>query len=709
MKPNPTSSSPHLCGAATLGEKNCPVCQACRAGEGPGASYPDMAQPKAGGLTVPQGQAPQSQAPQGQAPQGRIPQGQTPQGQAPQGQAPQGQIPQGQTPRGQAPQGQPPQGRIPQGQTPQGQTPQGQIPQGQTPQGQTPQGQIPQGQTPRGQASQGQPPQGRIPQGQTPRGQVPQGQAPQGQIPQGQTPRGQAPQGQPPQGQAPQGQAPQGRIPQGQTPQGQAPQGQAPQGQIPQGQTPRGQAPQGQPPQGRIPQGQTPQGQAPQGQAPQGQIPQGQTPQGQAPQGQPPQGQAPQGQAPQGQACQSQGPNSKAKAEPPRPTSQKALVTGGGGYFGFSLGSSLCQRGVSVVLLDIQRPKWELPKGVAFIQGDIRDGEALYRACEGVDCVFHVASYGMSGAEKLHKEQIESVNIGGTKIVIDVCIKRQIPRLIYTSTVNVAFGGKPIKQGNEDSVPYFPLEKHIDHYSRTKAIADQLILTSNGTPLPGGGTLRTCVLRPPGIYGPEEQRHLPRVAGNIKKRLFTFKFGDPRTRMNWVHVQNLVQAHLLAAEALTANKSYVASGQAYYINDGESVNLFEWISPLFDKMGYRRPWIRIPTSLAYLAATGMEYFHLVLKPICDFPPLLTRSEVWSIAVTHTFQIQKAHDQLGYIPEKFTFADSVDHYIQTWHKQQRHSPGLLRFLMVLICLLGALLLCLYLLEPSFLGLSHGDHM
>lgn len=30
--------------------------------------------------------------------------------------------------------------------------------------------------------------------------------------------------------------------------------------------------------------------------------------------------------------------------------------------------------------------------------------------------------------------------------------------------------------------------------------------------VPGGGTLRTCVLRPPGIYGPEEQRHLPRVA-----------------------------------------------------------------------------------------------------------------------------------------------------------------------------------------------------
>lgn len=43
-----------------------------------------------------------------------------------------------------------------------------------------------------------------------------------------------------------------------------------------------------------------------------------------------------------------------------------------------------------------------------------------------------------------------------------------------------------------------------------------LVHPSPGPDLPpcvlGGGTLRTCVLRPPGIYGPEEQRHLPRVA-----------------------------------------------------------------------------------------------------------------------------------------------------------------------------------------------------
>nr|XP_023416460.1 putative short-chain dehydrogenase/reductase family 42E member 2 [Cavia porcellus] len=113
---------------------------------------------------------------------------------------------------------------------------------------------------------------------------------------------------------------------------------------------------------------------------------------------------------------------------------------------------------------------------------------------------------------------------------------------------------------------------------------------------------------------------------HIKKRLFMFRFGDRRTRMNWVHVRNLVQAHVLAAEALTAAKGYVASGQAYYINDGESVNLFEWMAPLFEKLGYSQPWVQVPTSWVYLTAAVMEHLHVALRPVASVPLLLTRSE-----------------------------------------------------------------------------------
>uniref|UniRef100_A0A2K6UU72 Short chain dehydrogenase/reductase family 42E, member 2 n=1 Tax=Saimiri boliviensis boliviensis TaxID=39432 RepID=A0A2K6UU72_SAIBB len=409
----------------------------------------------------------------------------------------------------------------------------------------------------------------------------------------------------------------------------------------------------------------------------------------------------PPGSSPEACKAAGQAPQQKTQAKPTKAARQKVLVTGGGGYLGFSLGSHLAKSGTCVILLDRRRPQWELSPETEFIQADVRDEEALYRAFEGVDCVFHVASYGMSGAEKLQKEQIESINVGGTKLVIDVCVRRRVPRLVYTSTVNVAFGGKPIEQGDEDSVPYFPLDEHIDHYSRTKAIADQLTLMANGTPLPGGGILRTCVLRPPGIYGPEEQRHLPRVAGHIKKRLLVFRFGDRKAQMNWVHVHNLVLAHVLAAKALTAAKGYVASGQAYYINDGESVNVFEWMAPLFKKLGYSQPWIQVPTSWVYLTAAVMEHLHLALRPICSLPPLLTRSEVRSVAVTHTFQIAKARAQLGYAPDKFSLADAVERYMQSTSRRPRSSTAqtLLLPLLGLLLLLGSLALALH-----FLGLQ-----
>ncbi|XP_047428107.1 putative short-chain dehydrogenase/reductase family 42E member 2 [Mugil cephalus] len=351
----------------------------------------------------------------------------------------------------------------------------------------------------------------------------------------------------------------------------------------------------------------------------------------------------------------------------------KVAVTGGGGYFGFRLGRGLSSEGLSVILLDINKPSWDVPDGAIFYQSDILDYPSLYKVCEGVDCIFHTASYGMSGPEQLRKKQVESVNIEGTRNVIKVCKERSISRLVYTSTINVVFAGKPIEDGDEASVPYVSCDGHIDHYSRTKAIAEQMVLSANGCSLKDGGLLQTCVLRPCGIYGPEEKRHLHRVMVNVERRLFSFRFGDPRARMNWVHVDNLVLAHTLAAEALTPKRTHVASGQIYFINDGVSVNLFEWLTPLFEKLGYSRPLINLPVSLVYSAAILMEYLHVALRPLIEVPLLFTRSEVRNIAVSHTFKIDKARRELGYCPKPYSLADSVEQYLKS-RQPRSSSPG-----------------------------------
>ncbi|KAF3700199.1 putative short-chain dehydrogenase/reductase family 42E member 2 [Channa argus] len=380
-------------------------------------------------------------------------------------------------------------------------------------------------------------------------------------------------------------------------------------------------------------------------------------------------------------------------------SSRKVVVTGGGGYFGFRLGKELASQGMSVILLDLNKPPCEIPDGAIFYKSDIRDYSSLYKVCEGVDCIFHTASYGMSGPEQLRKEQVESVNVGGTNNVINVCKERSIPRLVYTSTINVVFTGKPIEDGDEASVSSVPPEMHIDHYSRTKAIAEQMVFSANGSSLKGGGLLRTCVLRPGGIYGPEERRHLHRVMVNVERRLFSFRFGDPQARMNWVHVDNLVLAHTLAAEALTLERNCIASGQPYFINDGVSVNLFEWLTPLFENLGYSRPLINLPVSLVYSAAVLVEYLHTALRPVIKVPLLFTRSEVRNIAVNHTFKIDKARRELGYCPKTYSLVDSVELYLKS--QQPRSNSPLLNFSwtcnlsqhLVLLLLLSLVLLML----------------
>ncbi|TRY94372.1 hypothetical protein DNTS_006265 [Danionella cerebrum] len=367
------------------------------------------------------------------------------------------------------------------------------------------------------------------------------------------------------------------------------------------------------------------------------------------------------------------------------------LVTGGSGYFGFRLGRALARRGVSVVLLDLHKPAWDVPEGAVFQQIDIRDYDALYKIGAGVDVVFHTASYGMSGPEQLRRKQVESVNVGGTNNIINMCVARGVSRLIYTSTVNVVFSGRPIEDGNEDSVPCVPPHMHIDHYSRTKAVAERMVLAADRRATKGGGSLHTCVLRPCGIYGPEERRHLHRVMVNVERRLFSFRFGDPDAKMNWVHVDNLVMAHVLAAEALTAEKSYVASGQAYFINDGESVNVFDWLTPLFERLGYCRPLIHLPVSLVYSAAILMERLHVALSPIMEIPLLLTRNEVRNVAVSHTFSIDKARRELGFRPLRFSLTDSVDQYLQSraasTHAASPWKQTFLMMMMMMILFIG----------------------
>lgn len=343
------------------------------------------------------------------------------------------------------------------------------------------------------------------------------------------------------------------------------------------------------------------------------------------------------------------------------------LITGGCGYFGLRLAHSLHKKGVRITLFDRAPPSQELPEKIIFVQGDVCDYAEVEKAVTGVDCVFHLASYGMSGREQLNRPLIEGVNIRGTENILKACSEHGVSRLVYTSTFNVVFGGQVIENGDE-SLPYLPLHLHPDHYSRTKSVAEMAVLKANGNELRNGlGVLRTCALRPAGIYGPGEQRHLPRIVGYIEKGIFRFVYGNPNSLVEFVHVDNLVSAHILAADALTAEKHHCAAGQAYFISDGRPVNNFEFFRPLVEGLGYSFPKLRLPISLIYYVALLTEIIHSVVGPFYNFQPLLTCTEVYKTGVTHYFSMDKARSELGYKPQKY----DLDEVVQ-WFKSRGHG-------------------------------------
>ncbi|CAL9192372.1 uncharacterized protein LOC135615215 [Musa acuminata AAA Group] len=340
------------------------------------------------------------------------------------------------------------------------------------------------------------------------------------------------------------------------------------------------------------------------------------------------------------------------------------VVTGGLGFVGAALCLELVRRGAAEVRSLDPRPasSWsiQLRKArVECIQGDVSRKKDVEKALRGADCVFHLASYGMSGKEMLQAGRTDEVNINGTCNMLDVCHEFGIKRLVYVSTYNVVFGGKEIVNGNE-SLPYFPIDEHVDPYGRSKSIAEQLVLKSNGRPSKKkDGCLYTCAVRPAAIYGPGEERHFPRIISLAKLGLALFKVGSPSVKTDWVYVENLVLALILASMGLLDDipgreGHPVAAGQPYFISDGSPINTFEFImKPLFQSLDYGWPRLTLGVHPALLMARIFWVIYTLLYPWLNrrwLPqPLLLPAEVYKIGVTHYFSIVKARQELGYVP------------------------------------------------------------
>ncbi|RLC21643.1 MAG: 3-beta hydroxysteroid dehydrogenase, partial [Deltaproteobacteria bacterium] len=110
------------------------------------------------------------------------------------------------------------------------------------------------------------------------------------------------------------------------------------------------------------------------------------------------------------------------------------MVTGGGGFLGKAIVKKLVEKNLSVTSFSRKLYPDLEAMGVTQIQGDLADKNALVKAFENIDVVFHVAAKaGLWGAY----EDFFQANVTGTENVISAMRENAVKQLIYTSSPSV--------------------------------------------------------------------------------------------------------------------------------------------------------------------------------------------------------------------------------------------------------------------------------
>ena len=239
---------------------------------------------------------------------------------------------------------------------------------------------------------------------------------------------------------------------------------------------------------------------------------------------------------------------------------KRVLVTGGAGFIGSHLVSSLVETNDVVVLDDLSTGSEErVPAEAELIEGDIRDLDTVSRAMSGVDVVFHEAAVVSVAESMTDPDRTHAVNVTGTVRMLEAA-RGQDARVVLASSAAV--------YGHPESVPIAedaPVEP-TSPYGLSKSIGDQ-----SASLYADVYDLDVVALRYFNVYGPGQ-------TGGDYSGVITVFFdqarsggpltvhGDGEQTRDFVHVRDVVQANLLAA-------AEGEPGRVYNVGTGEAITI----------------------------------------------------------------------------------------------------------------------------------------
>jgi UDP-N-acetylglucosamine 4-epimerase len=258
------------------------------------------------------------------------------------------------------------------------------------------------------------------------------------------------------------------------------------------------------------------------------------------------------------------------------------LVTGAAGFIGSHLAEQLLKLGQTVVGLDnFSTGKREnLPAGIRFIEGDIRSLDACRRACEGVSIVLHEAALGSVPRSIEDPIASSASNVAGFINMQVAARDAGVERFVYASS-SAVYGDHPALPKIEAVTG-----RAMSPYGLTKWVNE---LYAEVFDVCYG--FKSIGLRYFNVFGPRQDPNgayasvIPAWIGALLRDQVPYINGDGNAARDFCHIDNVVQANLLAATA----EDPQALGQAYNIALGDQTSLLELYQTIRSGVARRYP------------------------------------------------------------------------------------------------------------------------
>lgn len=319
------------------------------------------------------------------------------------------------------------------------------------------------------------------------------------------------------------------------------------------------------------------------------------------------------------------------------------LVTGAAGFLGNNIVLQLLDQKETVRALVLENdPTVEkMPEGVEIYFGDITNKaslEAFFQVNDGSDMiVIHCASLVTTSPEK--NQLVYDVNVKGTQNIVDLCLEKDVAKLIYISSTGAILEeahGQVIKEPN-----FFFSDKVVGFYSETKAIATEYVFDAIEQ-----HDLKATIIYPSGIAGPYDYAFGPFVSFIIRYCKGEMPIGVKGT-FNAVDVRDLASTIIQAVDKGRLGQGYILSNELVDMR-----TMFDLIS---QASGARLvDTIVSADQMIDLATQG------IATELVEAGKAALKFELYNLTRNNDFDNRKAKSELGFNPRPFkeTIDDTV---------------------------------------------------